>query len=266
MYPYLDGELSISDNQKVEEHVLDCQECSEILASQKRFLAMLDTPILRENGPAELKAIISKQLEPKKRFRFQLPDYFSFRFVAGAAFATAMLTLIVASFFTQEHSSLTYIQSTVASHRDYIQGEQSLEIINNNPIVVAKWLEEQIGIKTVFPEFDDQDIVLLGARIGQYKQHDVGLLSYKVHNTPVTLAITQKTSETGIESTNHTQVRDRRINFRNSGDFNVVSWSVCATNYALVSNLPQKGKESCAVCHADGSGLIDLSDFYARKT
>ncbi len=266
IYAYLDGELSASDNQMVENHILDCQQCSEILLSQKRFLNMLDSANLREKGPSELRATISRKIAPKNRFRLQLPAFLTFRYMAGSALAGAMMIALFFTFFSSTPSSPTFIESTVISHIKNIEGETDLEIRTNDPLVVAGWLEEQLGIKADFPTFSDPDVILLGARVGRYKEEQVGFLSYQVHNTPVTLAVVNKTADTAIISSNHRMVGDRRINFRKSQNYNVVSWSVCTTNFALISNLPRQGKQGCAVCHAKGSGLIDLSDFYTLKT
>ena len=76
--------------------------------------------------------------------------------------------------------------------------------------------------------------------------------------------IAEKTPETDIETSNYSFVGGRRVNFSNAEGFHVVSWSVCKNNFALISSLPHKGKPGCAVCHGNGSGLVDLSEFYSK--
>ena len=34
IYPYLDGELTARENLEIEEHLLQCQDCSDILRSK----------------------------------------------------------------------------------------------------------------------------------------------------------------------------------------------------------------------------------------
>jgi hypothetical protein len=43
---------------------------------------------------------------------------------------------------------------------------------------------------------------------------------------------------------------------------NVIAWTDRELSYALVSDLPAQGRESCAICHAPGSGLRGMEGFH----
>jgi anti-sigma factor RsiW len=174
------------------------------------------------------------------------------------------VALIVTTLVPQKGGGPPFLQNTVASHQKSLRGELPLEKVNSNPQVISEWLFEQIGVEPYFPNFDDENVVLLGGRIIDYKGQEVGLISYQVHDVPVTLVVAKKTALTEIETSDHTYVGERRINFAKADGFNVVSWSVCTNNFALISTLPRQGKQGCMTCHANGSGLIDLSEFYTQ--
>ncbi len=264
IYPYLDGELSALERRKMEEHLLACQRCGDILHKQKRFLALLDNRALLEEGPAELKDRIIRQLKPKKNLPLRISDFFTCRRTAALAIAATLVVLIFVAITPQRNAIQPFIRSTVADHQGLLHGALKLELVDDDPQVAAHWLMEQIGMAPTFPVFDDQDIILVGARVSRYKGRHIGIISYRVNKEPVTLAIAPKSPETDIETGDYSYVGKRRINFTSFGGFHIVSWSVCANNYALVSALPQKGKQSCSVCHGKGSGLMDLSAFYSN--
>ena len=264
IYPYLDGELGAQENLEVEAHVLECQECNDILQEQKRFLNMLHSSSLREKGPEELRERIARQLKPRRGLQSSLRLMFTPRRAFGLAAALILFFVAVTTTLLPRGVSQPFIQNTVAEHEGFLNGEEQLDFVTNDPDALAQWLQERIGVATTFPAFDDENVVLVGARISRYKGLPIGLVSYRVHEVPVTLMVALKTPDTDIETPDYNFVDDRRINFMTVDDFNVVSWSVCANNFALVSSLPSQGREGCSVCHANGSGLIDLSAFYSK--
>ncbi len=264
IYPYLDGELSASDNRTVEEHVLGCHLCNEILQEQRRFLALLNNPALLEKGPAELKNRILHTLNPRPRLFPRLADISIWYKTAGLAVAASLLFVLITAIWQQHPLQQAYLQDVAVSHASALRGKLPLELVHDDPEVVARWLKDQAGIDAVFPVFVDENVRLMGGRVYTYKGQNVGLVSYMVHGVPVTLAITQNSPATAIETSDYSFIGDRRINFTTAKGFNVVSWSVCANNFALVSTLPHKGKPGCTVCHGNGSGLIDLSEFYTK--
>lgn len=264
LYPYLDGELSIQENLEVEAHVLECQDCNDILQEQKRFLTMLHSSSLREKGPDELRDRIARQLKPRKSFELSPRSMFTCRRALGLAAAVMLCFFVVATILLQRGVTQPFIQNTVAEHEGFLHGKEQLQFVTSNPGDLTQWLQERIGVVTSFPNFDDANVVLVGARVSQYKGMPIGLVSYRVHEVPVTLMVALKTPDTDIETSDYHFVDDRRINYMTADGFNVVSWSVCSNNFALVSSLPRQGKEGCTVCHANGSGLIDLSAFYSK--
>jgi len=265
LYQYLDGELGMQENREVEEHLLRCPHCNAILQEQRRFLTVLGSGALRDKAPAALRARVVSRLERQRKPRFfLLRPAMSWRLAGCTALALMAAVLLAVRFLPGKSGTPPFIQALARNHQAFLQGGQGLSLTSSDPGDVARWVEQQLGQAPKFPRFDDSNVVLLGARIGRYQELPVAYVSYEVHKVPVTLVVVKKTPETDIETAQHTHVEDRRINFAQAQGLNVVSWSVCDSNFALVSHLPRKGKQGCAVCHANGSGLMDLSEFYTR--
>ncbi len=264
IYPYLDGELDVKQNLFVEEHLVGCSECSDLLTDRKRFLTLLQSSSLREPAPARLREKISASLEGKKPFPWPRLISSPFKYTFGVAVALLLLFFFANKLPPGSDDANPFIQASVVSHENFLKGKLPLEFVSNDPEKVTKWLMGKIDFMVKLSNFKDDNVVIRGGRVLNFNGRPVGLVSYQVDNTPVSLLIVQKSAETKIESDDFTLVEERKINFQDIRGFNTVAWSVCSNNFTLVSTLPKKGEKSCNVCHAKGSGLSSLSFFYNR--
>ena len=105
----------------------------------------------------------------------------------GLAIAASVLLLTFTVLELNDGASQNFLLSAVNRHQAFLQGGLPLDVVSANSKVVAQWLKNKVGIEAGFPEFQDPEIVLLGARMGHYKGQDVGLLRYKVHNVRLPL-------------------------------------------------------------------------------
>lgn len=267
IYPYLDGELESRDNRRVEEHLLGCQQCSEILAEQRRFLTMLQHGGSQEQAPEELRLRVIRALNREKPCQCKagwLANLFGCSRAVFATLATCSLAIaLIWGFQSRRDAMPPFLQASVREHLDLLDGRTALTLLTSDSQAVSRWLSEQVGSTYYLPMVDNRQVTLVGGRIDIVNGNKIGLVNYLVQDQPVTLVVAPKTLQTSIETTDYTYVKDRRINFSQADGFNVVSWTVAANNFALVSRLPGQGKQGCMVCHVEGSGLPDLSSFYS---
>lgn len=268
IYPYLDGELDYVDNVLVEEHILECDDCCDYLNEQKRFLTILQHAPLSEEPQAELKDTVIASLKKKKKtYCFSWPSLsgFSKRTAVGTVMSFFLIGFLVFTFAKKEKEIPPFVSHSIAKHQSFLKGEFPLELKSNNPQVITSWLQERVCFSPALPKFDDLNVVLQGSSVLNLEGRLIGLVSYRIHDIPVSLLIVKGSPETAVDTSNHAYVGSRRINFSQSKEYNAVSWAANAIHFSLVSTLPRKGKESCKACHANGSGLQDLSDFYQSK-
>lgn len=263
IYPYLDGELDITKNLLVEEHIVQCQDCCDLLNEQKRFLSILSSASLPENGPPALKAKIRRMLDNEQQPWWTRMFESPLKLVVAGSFALFALVFIYIQGSNVADTKFAFLRAAALNHQELLKGNLSLQVIDNDPAAVSQWLKERLDFVPDFPRFNDKTVAIKGAGITTFGDRQVGFVSYEVDRTPVTLLIAPKVVDTNINSDQYTYFGERRINFSNQLGFNTVSWSVCSTNFALVSDLPSKGTKGCNVCHARGSGLTDLSSFYS---
>ncbi len=260
LYPYLDCELDIREKLDVEEHILHCQECCDLLNEEKRFLSVIKNGCLKEAGPPTLKAKIERMLEKKQRPFFHIFTNYPFSMAFAATLAGLLIILFTGKLFDMGQSAIPpFVRTSVENHLEYIQGKLPLEVKSNDPRVVFAWFKEKINFMPMLPVLKDENVVLLGGRIANFEGDLMAFVSYQVEKNPVTMLIIQGKAEAFVESSDHTFLHGRRFNFSRYEGLNTISWTDHGKNFALISNFSSQNIKGCAVCHARGSGLSDLN-------
>ena len=258
LYPYLDGELDTGQNLEVEKHILGCQECSDLLDEERRFISLINNGSLREAAPQALKIKIERMLEKKQRPFLHIFTNYPLRVVFATTFAVLLLFFGV-QFWGGQGTIPPFVKASIANHLKYIQGDLSLEVTSNDPEIVFAWFKERMSSMPLLPVLKDDNIVLMGGRISNFEGDHMALISYRVEKEPVTMLIIQGGDQTFVESDNHTFLHGRRFNFAAADGVNTVAWSDAGNNFALVSDLHSQEIRNCIVCHAKGSGLVDIN-------
>jgi mycothiol system anti-sigma-R factor len=260
LYPYLDGELDVIQNLDVEAHILDCQACCDLLNEEKRFLSVLKNRCMHEKGPAELKAKIERKLSHKERSFLHFFSNPPFKLAFASALAGILIFLFCAKLFELRiNPTPPLVKASVENHLKFINKNIPLEIKSPDPKVVVAWFKERIDFMPHLPELKDNEIVLLGGRLGKFKGEHLALVNYQVDKSPVTMAIIKGNPSASVESRDYFFIKGRRFNFSQKLGFNAISWTDDGNNFALVSSPSPQDIISCKVCHASGSGLSDLN-------
>ena len=89
---------------------------------------------------------------------------------------------------------------------------------------------------------------LAGARLLEYRNHDVAYLAYRMNERPISLLVL---SSRGVAPQGGQTFRTGGIDFHFSSErgLRLITWTDRALSYALVSDLDVTGAESCVICH-----------------
>jgi mycothiol system anti-sigma-R factor len=260
-YPYLDGELDVKQNLEVEEHLLDCQKCCDLLNEEKRFLSVVKNGCLQETGPPALKAKIEGMLQKKQRLFARIFSRHPFKAAFAAALAGILIFILSGKLFDLSiNRTPPFVIASVETHLKYINGTLPLEIESHDSNVVAAWFKERIDFMPHLPVLKDDDVVLLGGRLAQFKGETMALVSYRIEKSPVTMFVIKGNPKAYVESKDFTFMKGRRFNFSYKHGFNAIAWVDHGNNFALISSHPSQNIMSCKVCHASGSGLSNVND------
>lgn len=256
---YLDDELQGDERAAVEVHVESCDSCALFVEKELTFLNAI-----RKSGPShvaspELRRKVAEILsgpkpavvrERSSRFRWGLP--------VAAGLLVLLLPVVIWRVMRQEDHPENGVPSAFAtkaaeSHLKHIRGELPLEIDSSDAQQISEWFVNKVNFNVKLPSYQEtsgQEILytLEGARLVNYQNDYAAYVSYHMKDRPISLVIT---SELLAQPSGGEEIASRGLMFHyNAIDgLKVITWSDRGLTYALVSDLDERGQQSCIVCH-----------------
>jgi anti-sigma factor RsiW len=274
---YLDDELQNNERAALEAHVSHCAACHERFDQERQFLESvrgarplhMATPALRarvENvlsdapSPHTVPPALRQRIE-RSLWRFNLsasrPDRVRL-WVGRAALVVAALLLVVWA-WSEYNKRLRYPQPSdfalmaVDTHQRHLRGQLPLEIASIAPKQISDWFAGKVGFKVELPNYQESSgqeklYDLEGGRLVGYQNDYAAYVAYHMQKQPISLLIT---SEQTVEPSGGEEIVSKGITFHcdSISGFKVITWADRGLTYALVSDLEERGQQSCIVCH-----------------
>ena len=255
---YLDNELQGDERATVEEHLSDCESCAAVF---KRELSFLNT--IRESGPLhvaspELRNRVEQNLkvspgeETKRGFRFKW-------LVATAAGLLVVLLPVLAWWFVRQPEPAPvakvcgFALMAVDTHLRHISGQLPLETETASPQDISAWFTNKVNFSVKLPNYQESSgqeklYTLEGARLVNYEKQYAAYVAYRMADRPISLVITSDATAT---PSGGEEIASKGLKFHYNAiaGLKVITWSDRGLTYALVSDLEERGQQSCIVCH-----------------
>jgi len=269
---YLDGELSGRELEELRAHLEECQVCQAELAAGQELSDLLHRSRPLYSAPEALRAEVMRRLEA---FPSSVPDAplrlrkRILKVLARPVQAVnrgshhwpallAAILLVAAGLLPvpgilRRASANSYVEAAVAAHRSSLNGGLPLEIKSESPSVVTAWFAGKVPFNFRLPSSAEESgheqlYQLTGGRLVNYKAGYAALVSYQMHQQKISLLVSSSKSAVAAGGE---EVPSGGIVFHYSkqAGFAVITWSNHGLTYALVSSLPNSGRQSCMVCH-----------------
>jgi anti-sigma factor RsiW len=273
---YLDDELQGNERVDFETHLKNCEPCSAMLKNEQRFLDVVresrplyeSSPELRERvqtllastppvpaAPSRLQNRIRRSL---RQVTYTNPRVLSARMVfAGSAL---IIVLLVGMFVLYRNQPLPRINGpsdfalmAAETHLRHLRGQLPLEINSAAPQQISAWFHDKLPFAVQLPNYQELSgqkklYELEGARLVGYKNDYAAYVAYQMSKSPISLVIT---SDRVATPAGGEEIHAKGLTFHyNSIDgLKVLTWSDRGLTYALVSDLEERGQQSCIVCH-----------------
>jgi anti-sigma factor RsiW len=252
---YLDNELQGEERAAVETHLQECASCASIFERELSFINAI-----RESGPIhvaspELRARVQESLRGSNVLR---PRFGSGRRVALAIAAALAIVLVLPVVIWRVRRSNQLAPSSFAlmaaeTHLRHMRGQLPLEVETAEPRQISNWFANKVDFSVKLPNYQESSgqeklYTLEGARLVGYKDDYAAYVAYRMKDRPISLVITS--NSTG-NPTGGEEIVARGLTFHyNAIDgLKVITWSDRGLTYALVSDLEERGQQSCIVCH-----------------
>ena len=249
---YLDDELQGTERATVEAHLSECESCAAIFARELNFLNTV-----RESGqlyaaPPELRAKVQQILRPSRRSRFT--------WMAAAAAVLLVLLLPVVAWRLVKRAdepekgpACSFALLAAETHLRHMRGQLPLEVESQDPQQISSWFVNKVNFSVKLPNYQESSgqeklYVLEGGRLVGFQNDYAAYVAYQMKERPISLVIT---SESAVEPTGGEVIAAGGLKFHyNAIDgLKVLTWSDRGLTYALVSDLEERGQQSCIVCH-----------------
>lgn len=273
---YLDDELQGGERSALESHLLACEACRATIDAERRFLESIRgcaplhkaTGRLRDNVENLLGEARLAQAPPALRKRVS-QSLWQFapgarRFDPGSRVnkAAAILLLVIAGGLwglvvygkrSGPNPPSDFALMAIDTHQRHLRGQLPLEIISAAPERISSWFTGKVPFGVELPNYQESSgqerlYELEGARLVGYKNDYAAFVAYHMQKRPISLLVT---SAVVARPSGGEEISSRGLVFHydSIGGLKVITWSDRGLTYALVSDLEERGQQSCIVCH-----------------
>lgn len=249
---YLDDELQGTERAAVEAHVSDCESCAAVFARELEFLNTFRKSGKLYVAPPELRAKVQESLRPRRRSRIT--------WIAAAAAVLLVLLLPVIVWRgvkkanqPEKGPACSFALMAAETHLRHVRGQLPLEVETASPQEISSWFVNKVNFSVKLPNYQESSgqeklYVLEGARLVNFNTDYAAYVAYQMKERPISLVIT---SASAVEPTGGEVIATRGLTFHyNAIDgLKVLTWTDRGLTYALVSDLEERGQQSCIVCH-----------------
>ena len=274
---YLDDELEAQECGNIKLHLAGCDSCRASFDSERRLLENV-----RACGPLhvaspDLRALVEELVnnrppahlappELRERIRRTLGHFslLSSRFLPArqaVAMAAVLAVAILVGFWQLNRKNREprfrgpsqFAMMAADTHQRHIRGQLPLELVSDVPEQVSNWFAGKVPFLVKLPNYQESSgqekmYQLEGARLVGYKNDYAAYVAYQMRTRPISLVVT---SDKVAQPTDGEQIVAKGITFHYNSinGLKVLTWSDRGLTYALVSDLEERGQQSCVVCH-----------------
>jgi anti-sigma factor RsiW len=254
---YLDNELQGDERATVEAHLSECEACAAIFARELNFLEGV-----RKSGPLhvaspELRENVRHILNEGRRVPEKPRRRFGWAIAVAAGLLVLLLPVLVWRIARQTDPAVTNPSSfalmAADTHLRHVRGQLPLEMESDDPQKISSWFAGKVNFSVQLPNYQESSgqekvYTLEGARLVGLQNDYAAYVAYRMKERPITLVIT---SGSVAKPSGGEVIASKGLRFHyNAIDgLKVITWSDRGLTYALVSNLEERGQQSCIVCH-----------------
>lgn len=269
---YLDNELQGEERGMVEAHLSDCESCAAIFTRELNFLNAVRESAPLHVAPPELRAKVQKILSdgvsgvgPVPENRERRGSRVSWLVAVAATLLLLLLPFLIWRIRQSTTPSVrppsSFALMAADTHLRHMRGQLPLEMESENPQQISSWFMNKVNFSVKLPNYQESSgqeklYTLEGARLVGYQNDYAAYVAYKMKERPISLVIT---SDSVARPSGGEEIQARGLTFHyNAIDgLKVLTWSDRGLTYALVSDLEERGQQSCIVCH-EGTKDRDL--------
>jgi mycothiol system anti-sigma-R factor len=266
---YLDNDLRGEELDDFRSHLETCADCRANLEAERALSHLLYRSRPLYSAPAALRSRVSAVLqhsESPAQGRFQpgalqmlrshlvnsVRRVLSMRVLALVVLLLAFLFAFAPNVVRQVRAA-SYVETAVAAHRSYLDGNRPLELRSSSPELVTSWFADKVPFPFRLPNAQSTPnstpaYRLIGAGLVNYRGNKAALVTYEKAGGKISLLVASSKAAP-VAGGDEVRFGDLTFHYRTDNGFKVITWSNHGLSYALVSSVSGSARESCLVCH-----------------
>ena len=268
---YLDGRLRGQELDDFRSHLKECSNCLARVETERALSQLLHWSRPLYSARAELRGRVAAVVEehatsplarngvaqgalrmPRSGWADKARRVARFRLLAASLAVAAMLLAFVPRFVRQARAA-DYVETAVATHRNYLDGKLSPELQSNSPEQVTAWFNGKVPFAFRLPRArvtleSLPAYQLTGASLVKYRGTPAALVTFQKQNERISLLVAS-TDSAVVAGGDEVRSGNLIFHYRTDQRFKVITWSNHGLSYALVSSVSASARESCMVCH-----------------
>src|SRR5215469_2932944 len=281
---YLDDDLKGLELEQFRAHIQSCAGCRAHLEAEKALSATLHRSRPLYSAPVALRDRVSAaQIQQSTSSHLRDPLYerafralsarlssayerlSTWRVLAPAAVAIGLCLALVPR-IERNVQAASYVETAVATHRQFLGGNLPLRLQSNSSPEVTAWFAGKVPFNFRLPVADAAPgnipvYQLTGATLVSYKGHPAALVTYEAPKDKISLLVASSQSAL-IAGGDEVAFGSLTFHFRTESGLRVITWSNHGLSYALVSSVSGPARSSCLVCHQN---MADHEEYKAQQ-
>jgi mycothiol system anti-sigma-R factor len=185
---YLDGELDLSQQLELEQHLNSCKKCQAVLGERREFRTFFTTSAPQYKAPSELRnkvlaLIRQKPAAPKSRVRWSALWRRPWMYAA----ALLAIGLPILWFVFYRNNEQRYAAQAVSDHLRALFVEHVCDVDSADPQVIKSYLATKLDFSPPVADLASAGYEMRGGRVDVVQNRRVAALIYRRNKEIITL-------------------------------------------------------------------------------
>jgi anti-sigma factor RsiW len=187
--PYVDDELDAAEKQALEEHLRDCNDCSQAWQNLQSLKKAVRQESMQFPATSELRRRLQVQLRIQSSL--QTRSFWEWNWLTTVATGFAAVCLILWLNFVLTHPSDQELlaREVVSSHIRSLMADHRLDVASTDQHTVNPWFAGKLNFAPPVKDFATQDFPLIGGRLDYLDNRTVAALVFQRHKHIINLFI-----------------------------------------------------------------------------